>query len=76
MECTCNHSAGLQHSLDNAEGIMQGAVHLIKHVIVGATQQHCHSSSAFAALQHDHVIISYCLLRHLQAPDALISMAL
>jgi hypothetical protein len=45
-QLTGHHAAALQHALDDAEGVVQGAVHLVQQVVVGAAQQHWRQGAA------------------------------
>lgn len=68
---TWHDCAGLEHALDDAESIVEGAVHLVKHVVVGAAQQHSDRARVLAASDHDHIIIRNRLLSHLPV-DAIV----
>ena len=54
---TWDYCAKFQYPLHDAEGIMQGAVHFIQHVVVGAPEEHCAGLCMLAAADHHHLII-------------------
>ena len=63
---TWDHGARLQDALDDTERVMQGAVHLVQHVVVGAPEQHGDGLALLAALDDHHLIVCNRLLCYLR----------
>ena len=62
-----DHLLGLEGTLHDAEGVVEGAVHLVEHVVVGAADEHGARLRVFAILEDNHVVVGHALLANLGA---------
>mmetsp|Transcript_6829 Transcript_6829/g.27919 ORF Transcript_6829/g.27919 Transcript_6829/m.27919 type:complete len:430 (+) Transcript_6829:71-1360(+) len=58
------HCVRLERALDDAERIVERAVHLVEHKVVCTAQQHAGGAVCLAALEHEHHVIRHVHLLH------------